>query len=90
MQLRDRCGLKLKSRSTCYAAVAITAACLLAAGCQPRDTSPEPDKQACAEIIQRAITKSSSRDEAERLVRTDPRARKVCSGLEMNGAPIIP
>jgi hypothetical protein len=90
MLLRDSCKTRRKLTPTCLAGVVTLAAGILIAGCQPSETSSGTDKGACAEIIQRAIANSRSRDEAEKLVRVDPQARKVCAGLEMNGVPVIP
>lgn len=49
----------------------------------------ESMKVACAGHITGAIRVTKTRDEAERLVRIDPKARAVCAGFEMNGAAVI-
>jgi hypothetical protein len=75
------------ARLACVSVIAFT---LVSAGCYRREASSDTDKRACAEIIQRAVAASRSRDEAQELVRADPQARRVCAGLEMNGVPVIP
>ena len=49
----------------------------------------EEMKVACANHITEAIRVTKTRDEAERLVRIDPKARAACAGFEMNGVAVI-
>jgi len=62
---------------------------ILITGGRINEAKAEKDKEACAAAIQSAVARSSSSDEAAALVRSDPRAREVCAGFEMNGVPIV-
>ena len=46
-------------------------------------------KRECANLIVNALRETSTRDDAEAMVRADRRAQVVCAGRIMNGVRII-
>lgn len=88
-----QCGVRRKkSRRMLWLPVGALAglAVILVASNQIGEAKAEKNKQACAAAITEAIRQSSTAEEANAIVRADPRTREVCADFEMNGVPIAP
>ena len=96
------CGAKVP-RESAFAKVALIifgVFCLIlifgSLGDHPSTEASGQNKDECARLmvdsikLSKGLSSSERRDDSERILRANPQAKIVCSGLEINGVKIIP